>query len=57
MAEWQRLCELSLLADPGSLGSRVQLESGLVEILLVRRGDEKAGHVPGCGSSEEAYPF
>jgi nitrite reductase/ring-hydroxylating ferredoxin subunit len=40
MSERQRVCSLSALADPGSLGSRLQLDSGMLEILLVRRGDE-----------------
>lgn len=40
MAERLQVCELTALADPGSLGSSLQLASGTLEILLVRRGNE-----------------
>ena len=53
------LCKLSALADPGSLGLSVVSTGGLVEILLVRKGDAVYGyrnHCPHTGVNLDWMP-
>jgi len=48
MAKWVKICDLSALPGDGSRGFSITTSSGVMDLFLVRRGDEFYGYLNQC---------